>query len=62
MAASTFGAVGVAGLAHAGSFVSESDYDLDCDGIRDSVVAHHGDWVNGIEGAGKVPSSTAGTV
>jgi hypothetical protein len=51
---STFGTAGVAGPAHAGSFVSESDYDFDCDGIRDSVAAHEGDWVNGIEGAGKV--------
>jgi hypothetical protein len=42
------------GVAHAGNFVSEADYDFDCDGVRDLVDGQAWAWANGVEGAGKV--------
>lgn len=55
------GALGPAGVAHAGNFVSEADYDFDCDGVRDLVKGHAWASVNGVEGAGTVAVTYSGT-
>ena len=55
VAASTLAALGVVGtVAQAGNFVSEADYDFDCDGVRDLVDDQPYANVDGADAAGKV--------
>jgi hypothetical protein len=57
MAGATLGAVGMlgpSGAVHAGNFVSEADYDFDCDGVRDLIDSEPAETVEGVASAGMV--------